>query len=946
MRFNCTRMEVLTSGESCANSSTFEVHALTQGSFSGRIKRTGFRTKALGCLDLILVEAAPNTAEQLAICYADENPSSEMGRSLVFPLIQGREFGNVSRHGNVLTVQASRLALTLESIMDDDVESDRNVSSTAGKWSRIFSRLVCSRDKSIAGSSAPGLISSNSNTGFEGLGINVNPSRISTIQYSASQMKPAPNSTSNSSISRSRQLVPTTMQPSSAASTLTSPAAIPAQGMSNSKSLKRISLLLSDGNADFGFGDDLKTILSKMDEPEPEQEIDVDIQPAAPELSMPNAPFNTEETESDFSVTPSPNSLYLDADDVTPNSSFNSPDTTKRVDSILAKEQRQYAEKYGVRASTLSDFYTTQSSSSTEPPVAKASARVPPQMPAPVLQNKPVSENRIDEVDEDDFEFSKEFTAGTKLPKFEVTKPQEEPVSERKESASEAKALDSKKKAKSVSISQDISVINGAREKKAAKPQKADSVSTVNNVKSPKFSSTKSASPIQPSDASPKSTGPKFTKVMKKLLGKRKSRANLSVPSGTENNKQVNSESKQQSPVASPSSPNQDQERVEKSFEVAPMKEKSSPMPPTPESINDDGKPHLYANLLQDSELPSLAVTPQEDENEKPESGNLDSDVVAKTTNNGGQTAAKPRLRNSTSALSFRSLSSRSTSARSLATRSDTHNNTTPEKEQVKASTPISESAEQQREQQSPTLLRRESRESITPEPIKLNLDEILDSTPAAKKMYESGNKSMSALEPAHSSSCSSFNSSKKSLSSYTSASSISSGNNTRKDAVTMFSADMWASVWNVSKWVPLSQLEMSTEIISCDSSSAARILVNGGASVNVKFSAQCEIRRVSQHDVELKSTDATYMFRGRDPENAQRFFRLLWSIQTNGVQPVLSALMMAGVIPSGSSGLFDEQDTWADRRKTLMPPALSKSNPNLNLSYMGRPLTSTIIEE
>lgn len=984
MKFNSTRMESLVSGDRLPSQATFTSPVTARGSFIARIKRTGFPTKHLGWVDLLLLDS-----ERLALCHSPESENAEEN-FLMFPLISGAQFGDVKRHGNALTLHAMRVSIILEAEPTDN--GDDYANALAGKWTRILNRI-------ISGGSSPDFPTSNSY--FGGLGISVNGSKsTSHLGTNTSSMPP-----------KARRLVPQTFVPQIVPSGFTSvvhgsasitPPAPPSMSNSipNSRSLKRISLCLT-GDTDLGFGDDLKTVLTTLDKEEEEEPEEPQHASGAPieEISLqdtqddithildihptkdsqakdsraessendnhakagnghltreesvqdipsallpshsfeaPNAPFH----EYNVSNTPSPNSLYL-ATENPPSPTLDFEESPKRVTTILAKEQQQLVQKYGNRASLFTNYLKASSDSQL------VISREPPKIPAPMPGNE--IPGKSDDSDE-------------------KTKSQRntQKVNNHEASAKKGPAVTAKK---TVSISPMVQIIQ------EAEGESGDNSSSRHRAKSAKTS--KGASPSSPrpgssgpsnSSHSPKSeqkTG--FVKVIKRMLGKnsrqKKDYRFSSIPYHRERpeltrNANSDTERFELNDVSDSEDEieldlNAESESID--FEEESVADEDQGMP-TPESVHE--KHHAYAELLEPEQSPlSQKFNPKE--------------VVADSTNNSGATTAIPKLSShkSISALSFRSLSSRSLSSKisdqEVPSNEGSANTTaasTPERlsNNKGSAQPSNGPSGAERcdgaNTGSPTLLRRESRQNVHPAPIALEADLML---PISKTLYENSNNSTPALlgkkqstsaapvphmqQPSSSSSNYSLGS-RRSLHSYnsslSSASSYSTPNLLMSD-IALFSANLWVSAWSAARWKPMSQLELRTQVLVCDANTVKISVAD--ASIDCKFTPQCEIRKVGNHDVEVKTLEETYMFRGRDPEDAQRFFRTLWTIQANGVQPVATAALTNSVSCGTLKGYNEEDSILQSRRRTLLPPSLSRSNQSLKYAGLS---TQTIVEE
>lgn len=92
------------------------------------------------------------------------------------------------------------------------------------------------------------------------------------------------------------------------------------------------------------------------------------------------------------------------------------------------------------------------------------------------------------------------------------------------------------------------------------------------------------------------------------------------------------------------------------------------------------------------------------------------------------------------------------------------------------------------------------------------------------------------------------------------------------------YSANLWVSRWIVNRWVPLSQLELRTELK----------LLHHSCTIHIQqlqqplwFDAESQVRRSSTHDVEVRIRDDIYMFRSRNANNAQKLIMILSSVKS-----------------------------------------------------------------
>lgn len=344
------------------------------------------------------------------------------------------------------------------------------------------------------------------------------------------------------------------------------------------------------------------------------------------------------------------------------------------------------------------------------------------------------------------------------------------------------------------------------------------------------------------------------------------------------------------------------------------------------------------------------------------------------------QTCAVPTLKsdNSISALSFRSMSSRSlpledcisepeTEDEGLATRDNSEEPATVQKkesvediwnETLSSSTSGQESSGSI--ESSPVLLRREKCFSPVKDvsPVAKVEIEPVTALPAPSTLlngYPANNRSMPTLTSNDSiaeskfssssvhdmlsvSNCSGTHSTTSSYSSissrrsaYSSASSLASLSapsltlQTKPiiQEVTLYASKLWVSVWQNNHWIPLSQDLLATEIVTSPQGAHISITVKPQNNLTLAVSPTTEIRRISIHDVEVKTAEGVYMFRGREVENVQRFFKTLWEFFNN--------------VPSNMFSLAEKSNA----RKSMVPPLMSRGN-----ATMKYPLTSTIIEE
>lgn len=258
----------------------------------------------------------------------------------------------------------------------------------------------------------------------------------------------------------------------------------------------------------------------------------------------------------------------------------------------------------------------------------------------------------------------------------------------------------------------------------------------------------------------------------------------------------------------------------------------------------------------------------------------------------------------------------------------------------------------------SPVQLRRENRPSLISEPVILKAADITPdgstnimnayanrSMPNIKPLSIHGASTLSGAStlggtlaiaklaqevPASHSTSSSYSSIGSRRSTYSSASSLASlsapslalSSKSIIQEVTLYASKLWISKWQNTRWVPLCQEEIPTEIVSSAQGTQIVFTRNGQAPVTLLVQAATEIRRISVHDVEVKSTDSVYMFRGKDVDNTQGFFKTLWAVHNNAPPVMFSAAEK-------------------NNRKAMLPPLMSRQTPT-----MRQPLTSTIIEE
>lgn len=969
MRFNCTRMESLVSGDLIPSQASFTRPVFARGSFIARIKRTGFPSKHIGSVDLLLLDS-----EQLAICSSPDSDNAEE-LFLLFPLISGAHFGDVKRHGNALTLHAMRVSLVLQATPTGCV--DNNVSAFTGQWTRILNRI-------ISGEPCPDYPSSTSY--FGGLGICVNGAKYaSNLRISSTLTVPK----AKPLVSHTSAHPPNSLRFSTMVEGTTS--MIPpvlssgSKAIPNSRSLKRISLCLT-GSTNLGFGNDLKAVLATLDkeveEPEePQQETHAPIEEVLsqddqkgssetsvkeaeaenvrvkssavdklakqkqisreesvqdiPSALLPSHPFDVPAArfhESSSSVTPSPNSLYIAIENAT-SATPNFAASPKRVASILAKEQQQLVQKYGNRASMFTNF--VQTGSDTQLVINRQPPKIPAPMPGKELQGK----TEVTEV---------------------VFKPHRE---NSKVSSDESPSRAGPATKKTVLISPMVQLKDSEKENSSSR----------HRAKSTKMSkgTFPSSTHLGSSCASNTSQSPKpeqkigFVKVMKRMLGKNYKQNHdirfSSVPyhrNSPELPRTANSESQcsehfdlSDSEIEEELGMNDNSDAV--GLPGLIIDEKQS----LPTSESDHERHPVYVELVEPDQSPLSQKFSSRG-------------VVADSTNNGGATMAIPKFdsQKSISALSFRSLSSRSlwskildqetlsieNSENTTAAPTTDHSADANISSQISKVSGATESCDKMNPD-SPTFLRREPRSKVSSVPVALEGDLV---PPSAKTLCENSNNSTPALisnrhstsakpalhlkQPSTSSSnCSLV--SRRSLHSYSSSLSSASSCNTPnllKSEIALFGANLWISAWSSAHWKPLSQLELRTEILACDFNTVKISVVDAG--IMCKFTPQCEIRRAGNHDVEVKTLEETYMFRGRDPEDAQRFYTTLWIILANGVQSVATAALTK----SSSCGPFkgiSEEDSMQSRRRTFLPPSLSRSNQSLK--YAGL-YTQTIVEE
>ena len=127
----------------------------------------------------------------------------------------------------------------------------------------------------------------------------------------------------------------------------------------------------------------------------------------------------------------------------------------------------------------------------------------------------------------------------------------------------------------------------------------------------------------------------------------------------------------------------------------------------------------------------------------------------------------------------------------------------------------------------------------------------------------------------------------------------------------------MWVSKWTISRWSPLSQLELKIDVIRAEAGVGKVNISSFSGFQQLIVTAGADVRRSSRHDIQLRIDDETYMFRARAADTASRFLHAMTVARSP--EPSLTSSRDSDSISTASSG----EDY---RRRSFVPPQLAKS--------------------
>lgn len=149
-----------------------------------------------------------------------------------------------------------------------------------------------------------------------------------------------------------------------------------------------------------------------------------------------------------------------------------------------------------------------------------------------------------------------------------------------------------------------------------------------------------------------------------------------------------------------------------------------------------------------------------------------------------------------------------------------------------------------------------------------------------------------------------------------------------------MFSAQLWVSKWTVSRWVPLSQMELKIELIPLGRGIAKVNIHSSSDIVQLTVGGGADVRRSGRHDIQVRIGEETYMFRARAADTANKFYACISAARTH--EPSLAGSKDSDDVSISTLSTSDAEM----RRRTYVPPSLCKPRRAITVS------SSTIYEE
>ena len=918
MRINFSHVEDLVTGKSISSNVVYNEKVRQTGSFDACIKRTGSDAKHLGWIQLLYLGD-----DRVALCRDTSDPNE---LSLLFPFFTGSEFRSVKRHGNFFVLDSLLVSLSFEADSNLLAEAAIEVS----QWSRLFSRLICSDVPT--GEHKP--IMSAFNSGYSGtVSSGPQPALFDGLGITLPMFEPAQEQTqqilNSNPTGRHRQLVPQTTMPTS-------------------RTMKRISLGLQKPieTGNLGFGDDLKSLIESLDE-KAQKPAQVSLAEVKEEpndtLAPPTAPLSKtmESSPNSESGTPSPTRLYLDAQTPTPTST-----KKNRLESILQKEAQ--LKKSGLNLNILKED-------------KDAVFREPPNIPPPVPSNGMQDSTDMQVVDLSQENINEIHKTAPKQDDKKISTPNvavnvfTPPLS-----PAPQESLKARHKGKSF--------------KKTENENKENTYSESNNdFESFDLDNPNSTRPLQQlseNNSRPKKTS--LMKTMKRILRKKSSeslpksdlnspalsisRGTFTEPSSakhdesdesieiakvvTDQNLYENFELEEKEPIIKEDKKSKKSSSISTNTSINPSvvaigtnSESQTSAVPKLDSCNSISALSFRSMSSRSSNLHDCASEIDSDSDSGRSKSPSDSKSISASASSslaaiapvivdasGSPSPSTPKAKRTESSESVGNMKTSQSRAVSI---EDSWREL-----EDKLNTMVSESKSNHDLPSEP--LRRETRTSLVNEPASLT-----NSNANSFNMFGAHtNRSMPDLKNNGHSTSSSYSSigsrgsaySNSSLSSIASSSapSLSLASKSLISEVTLYAGNLWISKWQDTKWVPLSQAELPTEVTANSRNKGTKITVkvSNTESFTVQFLSSSEIRRISVHDVELKTEEGVYMFRGREIDNTQCFFKTLWAINNDM-----------------NSDIFGGNDKL--NRRSLMSPMVPRMS-----QTMKYPLTSTIIEE
>lgn len=149
-----------------------------------------------------------------------------------------------------------------------------------------------------------------------------------------------------------------------------------------------------------------------------------------------------------------------------------------------------------------------------------------------------------------------------------------------------------------------------------------------------------------------------------------------------------------------------------------------------------------------------------------------------------------------------------------------------------------------------------------------------------------------------------------------------------------MFSAQLWVSKWSVSRWVPLSQMELKIELIPLGRGIAKINVSSPSNTLQLTVGEGADVRRSGRHDIQVRTGDETYMFRSRAADAANKFYACITAARTH--EPSLTGSKDSDDISISTLSTSDAEM----RRRTYVPPSLCKPRRAITVA------SATIYEE